>query len=396
MFEIDRVKFGAFVAELRKEKGITQKELAEKLAISDKAISKWETGNSIPDVAILVPLAEELDVSVTELLECRKIEQAENMDTTQTDVLVKKVIELSEEERQEKKKKNRLIYGVSVLISVCELIGIYQLYSLGMLSGAEHLSPVLICSGLSIGFGAYFWLMMKDKLPSYYDENKISVYVDGILHMNMPGVYYNNNNWPYIVKALKGWSVAGMVLFPIVYVLLNDWLSTVGPFSSLIVVLVFVLGGLFIPIYVLGRKYEYGDEKRPSKSHAKKDKKKIIGVVFIVAVIMGLTYMFHGSATIGSGNRMMFVSSEGRNYWSATYQYFDGFQQRTLWMEEAGSLDVAIITDEGQLDIKITDEEGKVILDEKNLETSTFSIPASGRITIRVDATKHKGSFSFD
>ena len=41
MFEIDRAKFGAFVSELRKEKGITQKELAEKLCISDKAISKW-------------------------------------------------------------------------------------------------------------------------------------------------------------------------------------------------------------------------------------------------------------------------------------------------------------------------------------------------------------------
>jgi len=47
MFEIDRQKFGAFVSELRKEKGYTQKDLAEKLYISDKAISKWETGVSI-------------------------------------------------------------------------------------------------------------------------------------------------------------------------------------------------------------------------------------------------------------------------------------------------------------------------------------------------------------
>ena len=43
MFEIDKQKFGAFIAELRKEKGMTQKELAEKLFISDKAVSKWET-----------------------------------------------------------------------------------------------------------------------------------------------------------------------------------------------------------------------------------------------------------------------------------------------------------------------------------------------------------------
>lgn len=46
MYELDRKKFGAFVSELRKEKGYTQKELAQKLLISDKAISKWETGVS--------------------------------------------------------------------------------------------------------------------------------------------------------------------------------------------------------------------------------------------------------------------------------------------------------------------------------------------------------------
>ena len=46
MFEIDKQRFGKFVAELRKEKGVTQKEIAKELFISDKAISKWETGVS--------------------------------------------------------------------------------------------------------------------------------------------------------------------------------------------------------------------------------------------------------------------------------------------------------------------------------------------------------------
>ena len=47
MFEIDKAKFGSFVAQLRKEKGLMQKELAEKLYVSDKAVSKWETGVSL-------------------------------------------------------------------------------------------------------------------------------------------------------------------------------------------------------------------------------------------------------------------------------------------------------------------------------------------------------------
>ena len=58
MYEMDKAKFGAFVAQLRKEQGVTQKDLAQKLYISDKAVSKWETGVNTPDVALLIPLAE--------------------------------------------------------------------------------------------------------------------------------------------------------------------------------------------------------------------------------------------------------------------------------------------------------------------------------------------------
>ena len=92
MFEIDKAKFGAFVAQLRKEKGLMQKELAEKLYVSDKAVSKWERGLSIPDVAILVPLAEILGVTVTELLECRRLPKDEPMDSQQTEEIVKKAV----------------------------------------------------------------------------------------------------------------------------------------------------------------------------------------------------------------------------------------------------------------------------------------------------------------
>lgn len=396
MFEIDRIKFGAFVTELRKGKGLTQKELAEKLMISDKAISKWETGNSIPDVTILVPLAEELDVSVTELLECRRMEYTENMDTAQTDVLLKKVIELSEEERQQKKKKNKKVYFLLVLIALVELYMVFVLCKNGILSGVENLMPIMIISPLSIGFGAYFWLMIKEKLPRYYDENKINVYVDGILHMNMPGVYYNNNNWPYIVKALRGWSIAGMIGFPIIFVVLNGILNKLGPFSGMFIIFAFVFGGLFIPIFVLGRKYEYGDEPRPKQPASKADKKKTVGVILSVAGIILVTYLFRGSATIGSSTRMMFVSSEGRNYWSATYQYFDGYQQRNLWVDEEGSVEIKVITEQGMFNINITDENGKTILEENDVGTKDFSVPASGRVTIRVEADEHKGSFSFD
>ena len=67
-YKIDNEKFGAFLSRLRKEKGMTQKELAEKLYVSDKAVSKWERGLSLPDIALLQPLAALMEVSVTEML----------------------------------------------------------------------------------------------------------------------------------------------------------------------------------------------------------------------------------------------------------------------------------------------------------------------------------------
>ena len=72
---MDNKKTGIFIAERRKELGYSQKDLAEKLNITDKAVSKWETGRSSPDVSMLIPLAEELEVSVTEILNGEKISE---------------------------------------------------------------------------------------------------------------------------------------------------------------------------------------------------------------------------------------------------------------------------------------------------------------------------------
>lgn len=66
---MDKVEFGLFICKLRKEKNMTQKELADKLLVSDKAVSKWERGINYPDITLLEPLSLILDVSVTELVQ---------------------------------------------------------------------------------------------------------------------------------------------------------------------------------------------------------------------------------------------------------------------------------------------------------------------------------------
>ena len=74
---MDQRKTGQFIAEMRKEQGLTQKELAEKLLISDKTVSKWECGNGLPEVSLMLPLCEILQISVNELLTGKRLHSSE-------------------------------------------------------------------------------------------------------------------------------------------------------------------------------------------------------------------------------------------------------------------------------------------------------------------------------
>lgn len=71
---MDNIQFGAFIAQLRREQGLTQKELADKLNVTDKAVSKWETAKGFPDVKLLEPLAQALGVSLVELMQGKRQE----------------------------------------------------------------------------------------------------------------------------------------------------------------------------------------------------------------------------------------------------------------------------------------------------------------------------------
>ena len=71
---MDHQLFGQFLTQLRRERGMTQKELADILHVTDKAVSKWETGKGFPDIKLIEPLAEALGVSVVELIQCKRQE----------------------------------------------------------------------------------------------------------------------------------------------------------------------------------------------------------------------------------------------------------------------------------------------------------------------------------
>ena len=65
-------------------------------------------------------------------------------------------------------------------------------------------------------------------------------------------------------------------------------------------------------------------------------------------------------------------------------------------MDEDGSLEIKVITEQGDLYIRVMDKNGEILFEKNNVGTETFSLSASGRVTVRVEADKHKGSFSFD
>ena len=92
---MDNLKFGSFIAELRKEKNMTQKDLADRLHVTDKAVSKWETGKGFPDLKLMEPLAQELGVSLVELLQGER-QQSETMTVAEAGSVVAQAMDRSE------------------------------------------------------------------------------------------------------------------------------------------------------------------------------------------------------------------------------------------------------------------------------------------------------------
>ena len=72
---MDQEKIGKFIAELRKEKNMTQQELADKISVTDRAISNWENGRRLPDYSLLKDLSKELNISINELLSGERLSE---------------------------------------------------------------------------------------------------------------------------------------------------------------------------------------------------------------------------------------------------------------------------------------------------------------------------------
>lgn len=392
MFEMDKQKFGAFIAALRKEKGYTQKELAELLYVSNKAVSKWETGVSIPDTTLLVPLAEALGVSVTELLTCEKSTGCEPVSPVQTEELVKTVIGLSESGKKQYR-PDRVKKGIQLLL--CAVTGLLEVGLLLHLGYApEELSLSLTTMMLLMFvFGLYFCSFASAKLPSYYDDNRISSFSDGFFRMNLPGVSFNNHNWPYIIRAAQLWALIGLPASPALYFVVRTFFPALWHNAWIGIMLLVSLGGLFLPIVIVGRKYEYApDSPRP----ARQIRRDWIWISACLALILLLTLAFPvtGLNTTGSGTRIGWSEGKTLDSWNASFTYFQGYRQRVINIQDQESLlHMDIAAEEGTFEILVTDLNDQVLFAGDYSEPVSLNIPLPGKARVRITGENLRGSF---
>ena len=135
---MDQTKTGRFIAEERKCKKYTQRELADRLGISDKTISKWERGNGFPEVSLLLPLCDELGITVNELLSGKRLQETDYKKKAEENM-----VDLVKEAQESKKK--------IILSAMVAGLAIFAATPLFVLAGAIEIETWLRATLIGIG-----------------------------------------------------------------------------------------------------------------------------------------------------------------------------------------------------------------------------------------------------
>ena len=121
---MNQEKIGKFIALLRKEKNMTQNDLAKKLKITDRAISKWENGRGMPDLSLLMPLCETLNISINELLSGERLNKKEYQDKLEENII--NTIDYSNKKIKKEKRTFKICLSI-ILIFIILLIIMYRI-----------------------------------------------------------------------------------------------------------------------------------------------------------------------------------------------------------------------------------------------------------------------------
>ena len=117
---MNQEKIGEFLKQLRKEKGLTQEQLAEKFFVSNRTVSRWETGSNMPDLSVLVELADFYEIDIREIIDGERKSEIMNLETKDT---LKKVAEYTTAENKKLRKKMAdIMGGTPILLVFCSIL----------------------------------------------------------------------------------------------------------------------------------------------------------------------------------------------------------------------------------------------------------------------------------
>lgn len=158
---MDQIKIGKFIAGQRKQKGLTQMQLAEMLGITDRAISKWENGKGMPDSSIMLDLCDKLGITVNELLSGEKIMKNEYNEKLEQNLIgmVKQ-----KEEADKRLLRMEIIMGIPLAISCFVLI-----FVAGFVEMENWLRILLICIAIIPFFAYAFYAIRIEQVAGYYE-----------------------------------------------------------------------------------------------------------------------------------------------------------------------------------------------------------------------------------
>ena len=157
---MDQIKIGKFIAEIRKEQNFTQRQLADTLSISDKTVSKWECGKGLPEVSLMIPLCDALQITVNDLLTGERVSEVDYQKKAEENMMNL----IKENEENKKRKALSIICGVITIIAVCSLVVIASYIAIPTIARIALIVFAIITA--VAGFGAAAMLEVK---AGYYE-----------------------------------------------------------------------------------------------------------------------------------------------------------------------------------------------------------------------------------
>lgn len=158
---MDQIKIGKFIAQVRKGQSLTQRQLAEKLGISDKTVSKWECGNGLPEISLMLPLCNALGISVNELLSGEILKDIDYKKKAEENMMSL----LKEKEENKKKLKLSFMVGIPATATFIVLILLVCIYTDVMPVPLKVMLVLFAC--VIFGIGLYV-TMQFDREAGYF------------------------------------------------------------------------------------------------------------------------------------------------------------------------------------------------------------------------------------